>query len=119
MKRMLLVLGASLFACTLRADVDINNDGLSDVWEFIYFNGPTDPYADSDHDGVRNSDEMVWGTDPTDPTSKFTAPAVGLDGDTLRLSWPAAPYRIYTLEVLRTFLTSYFPPNCRRSVFAG
>jgi myo-inositol 2-dehydrogenase/D-chiro-inositol 1-dehydrogenase len=22
-------------------------------------------------------------------------------------------------QVLRTFLTSYFPPNCRRSVFAG
>jgi YD repeat-containing protein len=22
-------------------------------------------------------------------------------------------------DVLRTFLTSYFPPNCRRSVFAG
>lgn len=59
MKRMLWLLGASLFACALRADVDVNNNGLSDVWEFIYFNGPTDPYADSDQDGVRNYEEMV------------------------------------------------------------
>jgi hypothetical protein len=56
------------------AIVDQNNNGLSDVYEFIYFGGPTEPFADPDGDGVTTYDEMVWGTNPTNAASKVTGP---------------------------------------------
>lgn len=37
-----------LTATPLFAVVDQNNNSLSDVDEFIYFGGPTDPFADPD-----------------------------------------------------------------------
>ena len=85
-------------ASNLFAFVDKDYSGLSDVWEFIYFHGPADPWADSDGDGVNNYDEMIWGTNPTDPTSKVTGPTATLNGANLVFSWPAAPDRIYQLE---------------------
>ena len=105
MKKILLTMGACLFACTLHAYIDLNYNGLSDVWEFIYFNGPADPYADSDGDGVSNYDEMIWGTDPTDPTSKVTGPTATLTGKNLRFSWFAAPYRNYELRASEDLVT--------------
>src|SRR5260221_5475542 len=77
---------------------DLNYNGLSDVYEFIYFGGPADPFADADGDGVSNYDEMLWGTNPTNANSRVTGPAATLTGGNLLLSWPAAPYRTYQLE---------------------
>lgn len=98
MKKILLAVGACLFVYSLHAYIDLNNNGLSDVYEFIYFNGPTDPFGDADGDGVSNYDEMVWGTNPTNGNSRITRPIGTLDSGQVSLSWPIAPYRVYTLE---------------------
>lgn len=45
--------------------------GLSDVHEFIYFGGPTAPFADPDCDRVTIYDEMFWGTNPTTSAYHF------------------------------------------------
>jgi hypothetical protein len=105
MKTTVLIAGACLLSCTLSAMTDLNYNGLSDVWEFIYFNGPADPYADADGDGVSNYDEMIWDTNPTNAASKVTGPTAQLAGRTLRLSWPSAPYRTHELRASDNLVT--------------
>ena len=98
MKRILLIAGTCLLTCSVHAYIDLNYNGLSDVYEFIYFNGSADPYADSDGDGVSNYDEMIWGTNPTNAASKVTGPTTTLTGKSLKFSWFAVPYRYYELR---------------------
>lgn len=98
MKTYTLFAFALLMVTPLFAFQDKNPDCLSDVFEFIYFNGPADPYADADGDGVSNYDEMVWGTNPTNAASKVTGPSAKLIGHDLQFTWPAAPYRNYELR---------------------
>ena len=99
MKTNLILSLALLTATPMFAVVDQNNNSLSDVYEFIYFGGPTDPFAAPDGDGVTTYDEMFWGTNPTNAASKVTGPAATLTGSDLALSWPVAPYRTYELQV--------------------
>src|ERR1041385_3807110 len=49
--------------------VDVNTNGLSDIWELIYGTTGLDPDADSDGDGVINRLEAISGTNPFDANS--------------------------------------------------
>src|SRR5512137_2939463 len=106
MKTTLLLTGTFVLAsAAFGAGIDLNYNGLSDVYEFIYFNGPGDPFADPDGDGVSNYDEMFWGTNPTNAASRVTGPTATLNGNTLQLTWPAAPYRYYELRASEDLVT--------------
>ena len=48
--------------------VDLNHNGMSDIWELIYGASGLDPSADTDGDGVSNLGEATAATDPFDPT---------------------------------------------------
>lgn len=52
------------------AGLDLDDDGIDDAWELLFF-GTTDaaPDADPDDDGSRNLAEFRNGTDPLDPQS--------------------------------------------------
>lgn len=78
--------------------IDLDGNGLSDVFEYIYFGGPTSPDEDSDGDGFTNFREMVWGTDPTNPLSYPTGISPSIEGTNLVLRWLAVPGKWYRLE---------------------
>lgn len=110
----------------LCAVMDKNNNCLSDVYEFIYFGGPTAaPFTDLDGDGVTTFDEMFWGTNPTNGTSKVTGPTVVLNGSDMFLHWPIAPFRRYALHAssnLQSWViltNAAMPPFPEPLVFSG
>ena len=49
--------------------IDLNSNGMSDIWEQIYGASALDPDADADGDGVPNGLEALAGIDPFDPDS--------------------------------------------------
>ncbi len=101
------------------AILDINGNGLSDLWEKQYNNQQLlppefDPQADPDHDGWTNAEEAAAGTDPFNSITGILRPAVShtpafqtdSDGDgipetltpaTLHLSWPSTHGKQYSL----------------------
>src|SRR5580692_586511 len=49
--------------------VDLNHNGMSDIWEWIYNAYGVDPNADPDGDGYSNLQEATAGTNPFDSNS--------------------------------------------------
>ncbi len=49
--------------------IDQNDNGISDIWEWVYNAAAIDPAADTDGDGFSNLQEAMAGTNPFDTTS--------------------------------------------------
>jgi len=49
--------------------IDVNGNGMSDVWEWFYNATNLPPAADTDNDGVSNANEATAGTDPSTNSS--------------------------------------------------
>ncbi len=102
---------ALLCTTPLRAILDQNADGLSDIWAAFY---PTAgaPSADPDGDGAANLAESLAGTDPLDAASRFAATTERSDTGEVRLRWRGVigkQYRLETSPDLRTW--SPLPPE--------
>ncbi len=88
---------ALLCVTPLRAILDQNADGVSDIWTAFYPAAGT-PAADPDGDGATNLAESLAGTDPLDPVSRFGAiPTRSATGE-LRLRWRGVIGKQYHLE---------------------
>jgi len=44
--------------------IDLNGNGISDVWEWVYGANNVNPNADPDGDGFSNLQEAIAGTNP-------------------------------------------------------
>lgn len=77
--------------------VDTDLDGLPDSFELAYFGSlsATTASEDPDEDGLTNLEEYVAGTDPTDPSSFMRT--VFDEGEILRIALHTATGRVYTL----------------------
>src|SRR5437763_3651385 len=51
--------------------IDLNNDGMSDVWQQKYSVPSTDASLDYDGTGLTNSQKSLLGLDPRNPNSRF------------------------------------------------
>ena len=93
-----LLLPAALLApATLHASLDLDHDGMSDVWAAAY-PAANDPAGDTDGDGASNLLESQAGTDPLNPQSRpFTTLAPDAGGN-LVLRWPASRHKNYVIE---------------------
>lgn len=104
----LLVLAGLAAAGTVHA-LDLNNNGMSDVWEEHYGIRAGEGALDPDGDGLNNLQESQLGTDPRDPNSKLSISASLSRVDEVLLlvqSKPGKTYQIETSKDLRLWSMS-------------
>jgi hypothetical protein len=78
--------------------VDLNGNGMSDIWELIYGASGLEPNADTDGDGVINLLEAFAATDPLDSNS-FPRISFGTyRGTNFSVTLPCAPGKQYQLQ---------------------
>jgi hypothetical protein len=78
--------------------IDLNGNGMSDIWELIYGAGGLDPNGDADGDGASNLLESIAGTNPFDPNSVPRISAMNQSGTNFTVSMPSALGKQYTLQ---------------------
>src|SRR3974390_3068984 len=78
--------------------IDLNGNGMSDIWELIYNANGLDPNADSDGDGVINLLESIAGTDPLDPNSLPKISFAAVAGTNFAVIIQSAVGKQYVLE---------------------
>jgi uncharacterized protein (DUF1800 family) len=78
--------------------IDLNSNGVSDVWEQIYNASSLDPTSDADGDGVSNGTESLAGTDPFDASSFPKIAAFGKWPTNFSVTIPAELGKQYQLQ---------------------
>src|ERR1044071_4843420 len=78
--------------------LDLNGNGMSDVWEQLHGPGNADPNIDSDHDGVPDRLEAVAGTDPFDAASVPRISQLTISPDGARANITAVRGKRYELQ---------------------
>src|SRR5947208_7519275 len=61
----------SIISSKLISGIDLNNDGMSDVWQQKYSVPSADASLDYDGTGLTNSQKSLLGLDPRNPNSRF------------------------------------------------
>jgi hypothetical protein len=83
--------------------VDLNGDGMSDIWEAIYgvlppFGPGLNPAGDADGDGASNLMESIAGTNPFDSNSVPRISFSAMAGTNFSVSMPCARGKQYQLQ---------------------
>src|SRR4029079_9947222 len=79
-------------------ELDLNGNGMSDVWDYSFGNGPISPDLDSDGDGVINSLEAIAGTDPFNTNSFPRILMVARSGTDVTVGMESALGKNYELQ---------------------
>ena len=87
----------SSFGC-LWASIDVEGDGLDDVWQLYYDAIGLSAEADLDADGFSNLSESIAGTDPRDARSKPTLDITEVDGGEVQISMPTIEGKMYGVQ---------------------
>lgn len=90
---------AAAFAANA-AMIDLNHNGMSDIWEYLFGATGLDPQADADNDGYTNLQESLAGTDPFDPSSYPHATSALALGPVLNISMASALGKRYEMQTL-------------------
>lgn len=92
------IYGVRTLALDSGPDTDL--DGIPDYWEYDRY-GQLDVLnatGDWDNDGVSDVDEYLADTDPTDADDYLTITDFQISGTTNWVTWPVKTTRLYTLE---------------------
>jgi len=81
------------------AILDVDADGMSDVWEAAYAGISLSPMADADSDGRINREEAQAGTNPLSSTSVLAMSEMKwLPGNAAQLKWPTVKGKRYQVQ---------------------
>src|ERR1700690_1447845 len=69
--------------------LDLNGNGMSDIWEWVYSATNLDPNAVANASGISNLQEAMAGTDPFNPNSFPKISAAMMSGTNASISMPA------------------------------
>jgi hypothetical protein len=78
--------------------VDLNGNGMSDIWEWIYNANGINPNADSDGDDFSNLQEALAGTNPFDSNSYPRIPTMSCSTTNFSVTMPCALGKQYQLQ---------------------
>jgi len=89
-----------LFFLTPARALDLDGDGMSDVWQRVHNIAIGDTSTDIDGDGHNNAAEAMAGTNPRDAKDYFRTFGftVSPASDTVNLSWRSVEDRYYEIE---------------------
>lgn len=93
-----MVVCCALLAAQGRAIVDLDDNGLSDLWELYYDASDLEPDADSDGDGLSNRRESLIGSNPFSAEDGEVALVINESLGSLKIGWSSNPDRFYQLE---------------------
>jgi hypothetical protein len=100
----LLIAGKSVTVVQDGVPADTNGDGLPDAWQMLYFNSANStnavPGLDFDNDGMSNLEEYLSGTIPTDPASslRITEFLPSAISQTYQLAFTSLASRYYQIQ---------------------
>ena len=78
--------------------VDLNGNGMSDIWEWIYNANGINPNVDSDGDDFSNLQEALAGTNPFDSNSYPRIPTMSCSTTNFSVTMPCALGKQYQLQ---------------------
>ena len=84
------------------AGIDLDADGLNDVWEAKFQPAGLLPGDDNDGDGRSNREESEAGTDPLRAADLFAIREIAAEGGQLRLKWSAQAGKRYQIQSTET-----------------
>ncbi len=102
----------------VQAMVDLNSNGMSDVWEMIYGATNVAPGVDSDGDGYPNILESIAGTDPFNASSYPKIASTVLSGTNIVISAPCVPGKLYQLQSTPSMLGNSPVWSIETNIFA-
>ncbi len=88
--------------------IDVNGDGMCDVWQAVHHTGGIIASADEDRDGMSNAQEALAGTNPWQETSRFTSKIERADGS-LQITVATQPGKRYRLRVNHRLQDAWTP----------
>jgi hypothetical protein len=103
MKTSRVILSAAFLAITSfvtpsRAALDLDNDGIGDIWQMKYNADELAAAGDADGDGKSNADEAKAGTDPWSSTDIIKVTDLTLNGANLEVRWPSVIGKRYKVQ---------------------
>ena len=97
-----LVALALCLSSAAHGDLDLDLNGLGDVWEAKYRPDVFLPDNDDDGDGRSNREEAEAGTDPRQAIDVFAVHDVAAQGEDLLLRWPSQEGKRYQIQTTTT-----------------